>query len=45
MRIKAAHNCEGLAQTAFKYLKNSDPDFQSQTADMTINIGLASDPA
>ena len=45
MRIKAAHNCEGLAQTAYKFLKNGDPDFQSQTADMTLNIGLASDPA
>ena len=45
MRIKAAHNCEALAQTAFKFLKNGDPDFQSQTADMTLNIGLASDPA
>ena len=27
MRIKAAHNCEGLAQTAYKFLKNGDPIF------------------
>lgn len=44
MQIIAGKNCNGLAHKAYNFIKNADVDIESQTADMTLHIGMASDP-
>ena len=44
MRIIAGKNCEGLAQRAYNFINSQAVDARSQMADMTLHIGLASDP-
>ena len=44
MKIIAGRNCEGLAQRAYNFINSRTVDARSQMADMTLHIGLASDP-
>ena len=44
MRIVAGRNCEGLAQRAYNFINSQAVDARSQMSDMTLHIGLASDP-
>lgn len=44
MKIIAGHNCEGLAHKAWEFINSREVDARSQMADMTLHIGLASDP-
>ena len=45
MKIIAGKSCEGLAQRAYNFINSQAVDARSQLADMTLHIGLASDPA
>ena len=45
MKIIAGKGCEGLAQRAYNFINSQAVDARSQMADMTLHIGLASDPA
>ena len=44
MKIIAGRNCEGLAQRAYNFINAQSVDAKSQLSDMTLHIGLASDP-
>ena len=44
MKIIAGRNCEGLAQRAYNFINSQAVDARSQLADMTLHIGMASDP-
>jgi hypothetical protein len=44
MRIVAGRKCEGLAQRAYNFINGLTVDARSQLSDMTLHIGLASDP-
>jgi hypothetical protein len=45
MKIIAGKGCEGLAQRAYNFINSQAVDARSQMSDMTLHIGLASDPA
>lgn len=45
MKIIAGKGCESLAHRAYNFINSQAVDAQSQMADMTLHIGLASDPA
>lgn len=44
MKIIAGRRCEGLAQRAYNFINSRSVDEASQMSDMTLHIGLASDP-
>lgn len=44
MKVKASRNCEALAHRACKFLDAQGADVKSLMGDMTLHIGLASDP-
>lgn len=44
MKIIAGRRCEGLAQRAYNFINSQAVDARSQMSDMTLHIGLASDP-
>lgn len=44
MKIIAGKHCESLAQRAYNFINSRDVDSRSQMADMTLHIGMASDP-